>query len=86
MAGEWNEKPFGISRKANQGPDGHDWLPQLEDVGDGSLAKVYAHMTTYIYDAVGNKLAVSQDGTVKNYYCGDFVYDASGEASIFLRA
>ena len=29
---------------------------------------------TYIYDAVGNKLAVSQDGTVKNYYCGDFVY------------
>lgn len=32
---------------------------------------------TYIYDANGNKLAVSQDGTVKNYYCGDFVYDAS---------
>lgn len=29
---------------------------------------------TYIYDAGGNKLAVSQDGTVKNYYCGDFVY------------
>ena len=32
---------------------------------------------TYIYDAAGNKLAVSQDGTVKNYYCGDFIYDAS---------
>ena len=29
---------------------------------------------TYIYDAGGNKLSVSQDGTVKNYYCGDFVY------------
>jgi RHS repeat-associated protein len=32
---------------------------------------------TYIYDADGNKLAVSQDGTAKNYYCGDFVYDGS---------
>ena len=32
---------------------------------------------TYIYDAAGNKLAVSQDGTAKNYYCGDFVYDGS---------
>ena len=32
---------------------------------------------TYIYDANGNKLAVSQDGTAKNYYCGDFVYDGS---------
>ena len=32
---------------------------------------------TYIYDASGNKLAVSQDGTAKNYYCGDFVYDGS---------
>ena len=32
---------------------------------------------TYIYDAAGNKLAVSQDGTTKNYYCGDFVYDGS---------
>ncbi len=29
---------------------------------------------TYIYDAGGNKLSVSQDGTEKNYYCGDFVY------------
>ena len=32
---------------------------------------------TYIYDADGNKLAVSQDGIAKNYYCGDFVYDGS---------
>lgn len=27
-----------------------------------------------IYIPEGNKLVVSQDGTVKNYYCGDFVY------------
>ena len=31
----------------------------------------------YIYDALGNKLAVKQGGTMKNVYCGDFVYDAS---------
>ena len=33
-----------------------------------------ASTVTYIYDAGGNKLSVSQDGTEKNYYCGDFVY------------
>ena len=32
---------------------------------------------TYIYDAVGNKLAVLQDGVKKNIYCGEFVYDAN---------
>lgn len=32
---------------------------------------------TYIYDAEGNKLSVSQGGTVKNIYCGDFIYNAS---------
>ncbi|MBR0500894.1 MAG: RHS repeat-associated core domain-containing protein [Bacteroidales bacterium] len=31
----------------------------------------------YIYDALGNKLAVKQGGTVKNYYSGEFVYNAS---------
>ncbi len=28
----------------------------------------------YIYDALRNKLAVKQGGTLKNVYCGDFVY------------
>ena len=31
----------------------------------------------YIYDALGNKLAVKQGGTVKNVYCGEFVYGSS---------
>jgi len=31
----------------------------------------------YIYDANGNKLAVKQGGTMKNVYCGDFVYNTS---------
>ncbi len=39
---------------------------------------------TYIYDANGNKLAVSQDGTAKNYYCGDFVYDGSLSVAYIL--
>ena len=30
----------------------------------------------YIYDASGKKLAVSQDGILKNLYCGDVVYDS----------
>ena len=32
---------------------------------------------TYIYDAEGNKLSVSQGGTVRNIYCGEFIYNAS---------
>ncbi len=47
-------------------------LKHPKTVSSGTTSTV-----TYIYDAGGNKLAVSQDGTVKNYYCGDFVYDAS---------
>ena len=39
---------------------------------------------TYIYDAGGNKLAVSQDGTVKNYYCGDFVYTSGFDVDYIL--
>ena len=31
----------------------------------------------YINDANGNKLAVKQGGTMKNVYCGDFVYNTS---------
>ena len=31
----------------------------------------------YIYDALRNKLAVKQGGTLKNVYCGDFVYNTS---------
>ena len=39
---------------------------------------------TFIYDAWGNKLAVSQAGTVKNYYCGDFVYDSGLDVAYIL--
>ena len=38
----------------------------------------------YIYDANGNKLAVKQGGTMKNVYCGDFVYNTSLSVDLIL--
>lgn len=49
-----------------------------------TVASGTASTVTYIYDAAGNKLAVSQDGTVKNYYCGDFVYTSGLDVDYIL--
>jgi RHS repeat-associated protein len=57
----------------------YNYLKLPRTVNRGTTSTV-----TYIYDATGNKLAVSQDGTAKNYYCGDFVYDGSLAVSYIL--
>lgn len=54
-------------------------LKHPKTVSSGTTSTV-----TYIYDAGGNKLAVSQDGTVKNYYCGDFVYTSGFDVDYIL--
>ncbi|MBQ5516903.1 MAG: hypothetical protein IIT92_00710, partial [Bacteroidales bacterium] len=55
-------------------------------IGTNRLGKVTVggSQKSYAYNADGTMktdglrgLAVSQDGTAKNYYCGDFVYDGS---------
>ncbi len=43
-------------------------LPKIISNGSSTLE--------YIYDASGKKLAVLQDGILKNLYCGDVVYDS----------
>ena len=79
----------GNSETAAYDPNGN--LTSLTRTGTRAESLVYTYTSgtnklgTLKSNGTNKTYAYNADGTVKNYYCG-FVYDASGEASIFLRA